>query len=372
MAQVVFNYEGQLIAIQCYKNDKMRDICSKLSIKINENINSLIFLYGGNKINLDKIFNEITKENKINVLVYKTENEICPKCGRILDNRIIEDILLLNNNTYYSLTGLISQIENMLKNNMNPNDINYINSQLKNINLVLNNVNDDIKKMKNQLEQIKINNNNILKQNNFNEKNKLNESKNQIICVYKKDKDEINLLHDYKINLNDFFDDQKREWYIETKNEINEKNIDIYINDKKIKFDYRYKSNERGDIKVKFIFHNLLTSTYYMLSYCSSLKSIDLSSFITTNVNNMGCMFLNCYSLKSIDLSSFITTNVNNMRYMFEGCSSLESIDLSSFNTNNVKDMSGMFSRCFSLKKENVEFNNSDKKLLNEINELKK
>ena len=371
MTEAVFNYEGQLITIQCNKNDKMRDICSKLSIKINENINSLIFLYGGNKINLDKIFNEITKENKINVLAYKTENEICSKCGRILDNRIIEDILLLNNNTYYSLTGLISQIENMLKNNMNPNDINYINSQLKNINLVLNNVNDDIKKMKNQLEQIKINNN-ILKQNNFNEKNKLNESKNQIICVYKKDKDEINLLHDYKINLNDFIDEQKREWYIETKNEINEKNIDIYINDKKIKFDYQYKSNERGNIKVKFIFRNLLTTTYYMLCHCSSLISIDLSSFITTNVNNMGCMFLECSSLKSIDLSSFITTNVNNMRYMFEGCSSLESIDLSSFNTNNVKDMSGMFFGCSSLKKENVKFNNSDKKLLNEINNLKK
>ena len=164
--------------------------------------------------------------------------------------------------------------------------------------------------------------------------------------MYKKDKDEINLLHDYKINLNDFIDEQKREWYIETKNEINEKNIDIYINDKKIKFDYKYKSNERKDIKVKFIFKKLLTSTLYMFYKCSSLKSADLSSFITTNVNNM--------------------------RYMFEGCSSLESIDLSSFNTNNVKDMSGMFFGCSSLKKENVKFNNSDKKLLNEINKLKK
>jgi surface protein len=212
----------------------------------------------------------------------------------------------------------------MLKNNMNPNDINYINSQLKNINLVLNNVNDDIKKMKNQLEQIKINNNNILKKNNFNEKNKLNESKNQIICVYKKDKDEINLLHDYKINLNDFMDEQKREWYIEAKNEINEKNIDIYINDKKIKFDYRYKSNERGDIKVKFIFHNLLTNIYCMFRDCSSLKSIDLSSFNTTNVNDMESMFRKCKSLKSLDLSSFDTTNVSNMILMFSYCSSLK------------------------------------------------
>ena len=112
MTEAVFNYEGQLITIQCNKNEKIRDICNKLSIKIKEDLNSLIFLYGGTKINLDKTFNEITKENKINVLVYKTENEICPKFGKIIDNKILDDILSLNKNSYYSLTGLISQIEN--------------------------------------------------------------------------------------------------------------------------------------------------------------------------------------------------------------------------------------------------------------------
>ena len=44
-------------------------------------------------------------------------------------------------------------------------------------------------------------------------------------------------------------------------------------------------------------------------------------------------MFSVCSSLKSINLSSFNTNNVNNMREMFNYCSCLESIDLSSFNT---------------------------------------
>ena len=35
-----------------------------------------------------------------------------------------------------------------------------------------------------------------------------------------------------------------------------------------------------------------------MFYECSSLKSIDLSSFNTTNVNIMDAMFLGCYSLK--------------------------------------------------------------------------
>ena len=52
------------------------------------------------------------------------------------------------------------------------------------------------------------------------------------------------------------------------------------------------------------------------------------------------------------------------MSYMFHYCSSLQSIDLSSFNTTNVKDMSYMFFNCISLKKENVKISEYGKKLL--------
>ena len=71
-------------------------------------------------------------------------------------------------------------------------------------------------------------------------------------------------------------------------------------------------------------------------------------------------MFCGCSSLQSINLSSFNTTKVKNMSWMFFGCSSLQSINLSSFNIINVKDMSYMFSGCTSLKKDNVKINNSD------------
>ena len=65
-------------------------------------------------------------------------------------------------------------------------------------------------------------------------------------------------MHDYSII---WGDEESKKSYIEAKNNINEKNIDIYINDKKIKFNYKYKSNEKGNIQVKFIFNKLLTST---------------------------------------------------------------------------------------------------------------
>ena len=79
-------------------------------------------------------------------------------------------------------------------------------------------------------------------------------------------------------------------------------------------------------------------------------------------------MFDGCSSLISIDLSSFNTTNVKHMSFMFSWCSSLISIDLSSFNTTNVNNMWGMFDRCSSLKKENVKINKSESKILSRLN----
>ena len=195
---------------------------------------------------------------------------------------------------------------------------------------------------------------------------------NEINCIYNKDRKEINLLNDFKDNSlgNDY-----KEFFNETKQDINEDNTEIYINDKKIKFTYKYDSDEIGLIKIKFKFNKLLISTAYMFFGCSSLKSIDLSLFNTKYVKNMNHMFDNCLSLESIDfsllnnkyikisnsvlknsslnslvLSLFITNNVTDMSYMFSYCSSLKSLDFSLFNTNNVKNINHMFNNCSSLK----------------------
>ncbi len=52
---------------------------------------------------------------------------------------------------------------------------------------------------------------------------------------------------------------------------------------------------------------------------------------------------------------------------MFSDCSSLKSLDLSSFNTINVNNMSGMFYGCESLKKENLKVSNKEKQILEEF-----
>ena len=54
-----------------------------------------------------------------------------------------------------------------------------------------------------------------------------------------------------------------------------------------------------------------------MFYKCSSLTSLDLSSFNTSNVVDMSSMFYNCTSLITLNLSSFDTSKVVNMTTMF-------------------------------------------------------
>ena len=57
-----------------------------------------------------------------------------------------------------------------------------------------------------------------------------------------------------------------------------------------------------------------------MFFYCTSLTSLDLSSFDTAAVQDISWMFGHCSSLTSLDLSEkFVTTNADTSN-MFEGC----------------------------------------------------
>ena len=89
----------------------------------------------------------------------------------------------------------------------------------------------------------------------------------------------------------------------------------------------------------------------YMFYKCSSLESLELPLWDTTNVEDMFSMFYGCTNLKSLDLTSFDTSNVKDMSLMFANCKNLESLDLSNWDTSNVKDMIGIFDSCPALYK---------------------
>ena len=160
--------------------------------------------------------------------------------------------------------------------------------------------------------------------------------------------------------------------------ELNELNIELYINKKKKEYKKYFTPKNVGIYTILLRFNFSLKDFSYMFynckniinielsnfdsiniinmsnmfAYCESLESLNgISNLNTLNVTNMSSMFSNCISLISLpDISNWDLTNVNDINHMFYSCESLQSLpDISKWNTSNVKYMSYMFSLCKSL-----------------------
>jgi len=132
--------------------------------------------------------------------------------------------------------------------------------------------------------------------------------------------------------------------------ELNENNVELYIDDVKFKFSkyFKCKIREKENYTIKLKFKILMKDCSYMFYNCNYISEIDLSSFNTKNITNMSYMFTKVNVIKNLDLSSFDTENVTDMSYMFCGFSFFEKekLDLSKFDTLNVTNMSSMFCGC--------------------------
>ena len=79
MAEIIFNYKGNEIEIQCNLNEKIKNIFNKYETKIGMDISKLYFIYNGNIIDdnnliLNEIINEEDKRRKIlNILVNEND-----------------------------------------------------------------------------------------------------------------------------------------------------------------------------------------------------------------------------------------------------------------------------------------------------------
>ena len=330
-AKVTFIYDCNNMVIQCKKEERMKDICQRYSTKLGINLNLLIFQYGGQQINTQLTFNEISpKENDIKIIVIKSEQDelICPKCGsNIIVNTEkidkIDEIVNSMNNIKETIIGIKVMIDNVIKTSMQ----NLMNIQLKNINLLLNNVNDDFNKIS---EKIK----NLIKDN---------------TCTnYQQNKNIIRGL--IYINTTDINKD------IVLFNTDANNDIDVFINNQKINVikdtkKWKYKFSKEGNYILEIIFNNNITNMIGFFEESTNIISLDLSNFNTSNVTDMSFMFNKCYKLKEIKgIDKFNTNKVTDMKAIFQACYELEHLDLFNFNTSNVTNMSWMFNNCNKLK----------------------
>jgi len=115
MFEALFYYNGNNTIVQCNLNDKMKDIFIRFSTKVEADINSLYFLYGGKKLEEELTLNEnINKEdrelNKIKIIVNDIDKEkeeekennikskeiICPKCKECIKMKLCNYRIYLN------------------------------------------------------------------------------------------------------------------------------------------------------------------------------------------------------------------------------------------------------------------------------------
>ena len=87
-----------------------------------------------------------------------------------------------------------------------------------------------------------------------------------------------------------------------------------------------------------------------MFDNCKKLTHIDLSSFNTTNLQDMFGIFSMCDRLETVDLSSFDTKNVNNMGFLFAFCPKLRTVYVGdNWNTDAVTLDFAIFYKCMKL-----------------------
>ena len=80
-----------------------------------------------------------------------------------------------------------------------------------------------------------------------------------------------------------------------------------------------------------------------MFAYFTGMTDVDLSSFDTSEVENMNAMFYFNFALEKLDVSGFDTGNVIDMRAMFDNLTSLKELNITNFNTSKVETMQDMF-----------------------------
>ena len=104
-------------------------------------------------------------------------------------------------------------------------------------------------------------------------------------------------------NKNGEYDKIREEHHHDFLKELNELNVELYINNEKHKFEKYFKFDKKGEYDILLKFKILLKECSFMFYGCSKLTNIDLSSFNTENVTNMSDMFDRCYNLKKISIN---------------------------------------------------------------------
>jgi len=133
ISEIIINfvYYQHIVKIQCKRNEYMKDIFKRYLIKIQKDINNIVFKYNGETINeelkLEEINNKDTeleilvndKNDDNNKILKQNKDILCPKCRDICLININDYKITLNKckNNHNILNILLDEFENLQDNN---------------------------------------------------------------------------------------------------------------------------------------------------------------------------------------------------------------------------------------------------------------
>ena len=82
----------------------------------------------------------------------------------------------------------------------------------------------------------------------------------------------------------------------------------------------------------------------HMFAFCTSLNTLDISSWTTTSLEECGWMFYDV-AVSTLDVTNWDVSSVTDMEGMFYG-TGITSIDVSNWDTSNVVKMRQLFDEC--------------------------
>ena len=92
----------------------------------------------------------------------------------------------------------------------------------------------------------------------------------------------------------------------------NKKSVHIFFNNEAGEINRCYIKPEDNVSKIKIILDKNVKSFIDLFKGCTGIKSINFISFNRKDITNTSYMFYDCINLEKINLSHFITDNVNN------------------------------------------------------------
>ena len=103
--------------------------------------------------------------------------------------------------------------------------------------------------------------------------------------------------------------------------------------------------NYSKDIKTAIVYDDGIspTDTGFWFAELRNMKTADVSKLDMSKCKTIGCMFTNCTSLTSLDLSTWNTRSLTDMNQAFQNCTSLTKLNVSGWDVSKVTNMTLAF-----------------------------